>query len=108
MVRVVSHVPDGHVLGESAICSKNLVHSGPYLSSAPMRPSRAPVLQPLLAPWEEVQTHIHHTSRRAFVRNGLHPQCAFQIHQVGIEISVHQEIIPVGLIPDGRNGIIYD
>ena len=107
MVQVVSRVLDGHVLEQSAIFSKDVVRPGPDLSSVPLHSPRAPILQTLLTPWEEVQTHIHQPCFRDLVRNGLYPQCAFRLRQVGIEISGHQKLGPVRLIPDGHSDVLY-
>ena len=102
MVRVVLRVPDGHVLGKYVICSKNVVRLGPDLLSVPLHTPHAPVLQPLLVPWEEVQTHIHKTSRRLRLR------CSFRLRQVVIEITGHQELGPVRSIPNGRYDSLCD
>ena len=107
MVQVVSHILYGHVLEESAICSKNVVHPGTDLLYVPLYPTSAPVLQPQLAMWEEVQTHIHQTSRCEFVHNEFLPRCSFCIFQVVINISGRQDIVPVRLIPDGRYNVLY-
>ena len=107
MVQVVLHVLYGHVLEQSTICSKNVVCPGPDLSSVPLYSPRVPVLQPQLATWEEVHTHIHQTNRREFVRNGLHPRCSFRLCQIGIEITGHQKLGTVRLIPDCRYNVLY-
>ena len=54
MIRVVSRVPDVHVLEKSAICSKDVVCLGPDLSSVLLHAPRAPILQPRLIPREVV------------------------------------------------------
>ena len=108
MVRVVLHVPDGHVLEKSAVYSKDVVHLGPDLSSVLLHYPRAPILQPRLMPWEEVKTHVRQPCRRKLVLNGLCPRCVFRIRQVGIDIPGHQELGPVRLIPDGRSNVLYD
>ena len=102
MVRVVLCVPDEHILKQYAICSKNVVRPGPDLLSVPLHPLSAPVLQPRIAPWEEVYTHIHQTICCEFFYNVFRLQCSFQILQVGIKISGHQGLGPVRTIPDGR------
>ena len=107
MVRVVLHVPGGHVLEKSAIFSKDVVRPGPDLLSAPLHYPRALILQPWLTPWEEVQTHVHQYRWREIVRNGLHPRCDFWIRQVGIDIDGHQELVRVRSIPDGHSDILY-
>ena len=56
MVRVVSRVWDGHVLENDVICSNNVVCLVTDLLSVPLHPTRAPVLQPRLALWEEAKT----------------------------------------------------
>ena len=107
MVQVVSRVLDSHVLEQSAICSKNVVRPGRDLLSVPLYPSIAPVLQPRIATWEELQTHIHHISRREFFRNGFRPRCSLRILQIGINIAGHQDLGPVRLNPDGCYNVLY-
>ena len=107
MVQMVSCVPDSKVLEKYAICSKTVVCLKTDLSSVPLHPSRAPIFQPPLAPWEEVQTCIHQNRRREFVCNGLHPWCYFQLHQVGNKMFGHQKLVPVRSIPYGRYGVFY-
>ena len=94
MVQVVSRVPDGHVLEQYAICSKDVIRPGPELSYVLLYPPFAYVIQPHLATREEVQTHVHHTRRHEFVHDGFCLWCNFRLCQVGIEISGHQEINP--------------
>ena len=101
MVQVLLHVPDGHVLEQSVICSKDVVHPGTDLSSVPLNSPCTTNLQLRLMTWEEVQSHVYQTCRRELVRNSHHPWCDFWIHQVGIEIADQQELGPVRLIPDG-------
>ena len=107
MVRVVSRVMDGHVLENFVICSNDVVCLGLGLSSVPLNSPCGPVFQPRLLVWEEVQTYIHQTRHRYFVRNGLRQWCAFQLRQVGIDIASHHDLGPVRSIPDGRSGILY-
>ena len=107
MVQVESCVPGGHVLGQSVICSKDVVCPGPDISSVLLNYPRAPIIQPWLTPWEEVKTHVHHPRRRDLVRNGLRPRCSFRLHQVAIEIWGHQELGSVRSIHAGRRNILY-
>ena len=107
MVHVVLHVLDDHALEQYAICSKDVVCPRLDLSSVPIHSPCAPILQPRLTTWEKVQTHVHQPRRLKLVRNGLCPRCAFCLHQISIEISGHQKIGPVRLIPDGRIKFLY-
>ena len=54
MVRGVSRIPDGHVLEQSVICSKDIFRPGPDLLSVLIHAPCASILQPLHALWEEV------------------------------------------------------
>ena len=107
MVRVVSHVPDGHVLKKSAICSKDAVLPVLGISSALLHYPREPILQPRLTPWEEVQTHVHQPRCREIFCNELHQRCSFQLRQVIIDIYGHQDLVPLMLIPDDRSDVLY-
>ena len=107
MIRVVSRVTDVHVLEKSAICSKGVVCPGPNLLSVLLHYPRAPILQPRITPWEEVKTHVHPPPHGEIVRNALRLLCAFRIHQSGIEISSHQDLVPVRSILDDLSNIIY-
>ena len=108
MVRVVLRVMDIHVLEQYEIFTNDVVYPGLDLSYVPLYSPRASILQLRLKPWEEVKTHVHQPRRRELVCNGLQPRCAFRLHQVAIEISGHQELAPLRLIPDGRNDVLYD
>ena len=59
MVRVVSRVRYGNVLEQYDICSEDLIHPGPGLSSIPPHAACATVLQQRLMPWEGVRDHVH-------------------------------------------------
>ena len=59
MVRVVSRVPDGDVLEQYDICSEDVIHPGPDLSSIPPHAAYETVLQQRLMPWEGVPDHVH-------------------------------------------------
>ena len=107
MVQVVSHVPDVHVLEHFAICSKDAVHPGLDLSFVPLYYPRGPILQTWLLPWEEEQIHANQPQRHKIVFNGLNMRCAFRLHQVGIDISGHQELGPIRLIPDSHINVLY-
>ena len=41
------------------------------------------------------------------VRNALRLLFAFRIHQVGIKISGHQDLVPVRSMPDGCSNVLY-
>ena len=58
MVRVLSLVPDVHVLEQSEICSEDIICPGTDLSSIPTHAPHAPILQTKLTPWEDLQAHI--------------------------------------------------
>ena len=71
MAGVMLHISDCHVLEQTLICSYNVSRPSMYLSSVPLHLSGAPVHQPLIALWEEVQTHVQQAGRREFVCNSL-------------------------------------
>ena len=79
MVRVMSRVPDGHVLEESAIFSVDVIRLVSDLLFIPSNYSRATILQPHLRLWEEVQAHVHYPRRHELVRDGITSQWTFQI-----------------------------
>ena len=54
-----------------------------------------------------MQTLIHQIIRREFVRNGFWSWCSFRLFQVDIKITVHQELAPISLIPDGHYTVLY-
>ena len=58
MVRVVSRIPDGHVLEQSVICSNGVIRLVLDLLSTPSHSPRAPILKPCLMPLEEVHAHV--------------------------------------------------
>ena len=107
MVRVVSRILNDHVLEQYEICSKDVIYPGLDLSSLPPHAPHAPILQPQLTPWEEVQYHVHYPCRHELVRNGLPLRCAFRLRQVGIEVAGHQYLGPVRSSPDVRSNILY-
>ena len=41
------------------------------------------------------------------VQNSLTPWCAFQIRKIGIEVAVHQDLVPVRLDSDGHIDVLY-
>ena len=52
MVRVVLHVPGGHILEQYVICSKDLIRLGMDLSSVLLHTPCATILKPRLTLWE--------------------------------------------------------
>ena len=54
MVRVVSHVPDGHILEQSAIYFMDVVCTGLELLYVPLHAPCAHILQSQLTLWEEI------------------------------------------------------
>ena len=58
MVQIVLRVPDGLVLEISAIFSEDVIRLEPDLLSIPLHDPRAPICQPRLTTWEEVQARV--------------------------------------------------
>ena len=100
VVLVVRCVPDHHVMEQTTFCVQDVVSPGAYLQSPAEHDTRLYVPQPRLTLWEEVTNNVLKTRCGKVCRNCFILYMSLWHFQVSVEISVHQQRTPMGLLDD--------